>query len=118
MLGLIPRPVHGVLDYLWGLAFVAAPHLFGYAGDRQATLFSRVMGGGALAMGLLTRYELGLIKVLPFNLHLLGDGLNAVAGFAGPAVLGFGNNAKARQVVLGFVLVEIAVLLLSKRDPQ
>ncbi|HEX8231097.1 MAG TPA: hypothetical protein VF826_17550 [Chloroflexia bacterium] len=116
MLGLVPRPVHGVLDYLWSVSLFAAPHLFGFSNDKRATLFCRVLAGSAFVMSLFTRYELGLVKVLPFNMHLAGDSLNAVAGLAGPSVMGFDKNDKARNTVLGFVLFEIGAVLLSKRD--
>ena len=116
MLGLIPRPVHGVMDYLWSGSLFAAPQLFGFSNDKRAVLFCRLMAGSAAVMSLFTRYELGLIKVLPFNMHLAGDTLNAVAGLAGPSLMGFDKNDKARNTVLAFVLFEIGAVLLSKPD--
>ncbi|MDQ3930990.1 MAG: hypothetical protein M3328_17830, partial [Chloroflexota bacterium] len=78
MPGLIPRPLYGVMDYLWSGTLFAAPQLFGFSSDPRAALFCRVMAGSAAVMSLFTRYELGLIKLLPFNMHLAGDTLNAV----------------------------------------
>ncbi len=118
-LNLIPRPAHAATDYLWSSAFAAAPEVFGFANDDRAALFCRVMGGSSIAMSLLTRYELGLIKVIPFNLHLMGwDVLSVVLGLIGPAALGVAKNGKARNVILGFILFEIGAILLSKPDPQ
>ncbi|HUS15396.1 MAG TPA: hypothetical protein VM536_10315, partial [Chloroflexia bacterium] len=111
-------PLHGVLDYVWSLSLFFAPQLFGFARDREAAQACRLMAGSALATSLFTRYELGLVKVIPFNLHLVGDTLNAVAGLAAPSLLGFRDNPKARTTVLGFVLFEIGAVLLSRRDPQ
>jgi len=116
MLGLIPRPVHGVMDYLWSGALFAAPQLFGFSDDERAVLFCRAKAGTAAVMSLLTRYELGLIKVLPFNIHLAGDALNAVVGLAGPSLMGFDKHNRAHNTVLGFVLFEIGAVLLSKPD--
>ncbi len=99
-----------------GVSVIAAPQLFGFSDDERAVRFCQAMGGSAIARSLLTRYELGLIKVLPFNMHLMGDTLNAVAGLVGPSLLGFGQNEKARNTVLAFLAVEIGAVLLSRPD--
>src|SRR5690349_10642187 len=114
-LDLIPRPLHAATDYLWSSAFAAAPEVFDFADDDRAVLFCRIMGGSSIGVSLLTRYELGLIKVIPFNVHLMGwDVLSVVLGLIGPWALGFAKNPKARSVVLGFILFEIGAILLSK----
>lgn len=115
MLGIVPRPVHGVIYYLWSTAFSSAPEWFSFADDARARLFCRAMGGGAMTMSLFTRYEMGVVPVLPFNMHLIGDVLSVVAGFAGLALT---RNSKTRGVVLGFTVFEIVALIMSKRDPQ
>ena len=118
MIGLIPRPLHAVLDYLWGGLFAAAPELFGYEKDEIANAYSKARGGGMIATSLMTRYELGIIKVIPFNAHLTLDLLGALLGFASPWLFGFSKNEKARTAVLGFSLVELTTVLLSKRDKK
>lgn len=118
MFGVIPRPMHAVVDYLWGIAHTAAPEMFGYADDEAATAFSRFRGGSAIVGSLFTRYELGLIKVMPFNMHLLLDFLGALLGLAAPWLLGFEKNEKARSAVLGFAVFEIIAVLFSKRDKK
>jgi hypothetical protein len=104
-----------VIDYIWSTAFSSAPEWFGFARDARARLFCRAMGG-AMTMSLFTRYEMGVVKVLPFNIHLAGDVLSVVAGFAGLALTK--QNSKARNAILGFTVFEIGALILSKRDPH
>lgn len=116
MLGLIPRPVHAIIDYTWGAAHTFAPELMGFEKDEAANMFCKARGLGATASSLLTSYELGLIKVIPFNMHLLLDLVSAIASLAAPKVLGFDKNKKATQAVLGFAIFEIVAVLLSKRD--
>ena len=116
MLQLIPRPLHAVADYLWSAAFYFAPELFGFADDKAATNYARLRGGSATVYSILTRYELGLIKLIPFNLHLLIDLLGALVGFAAPKLFGFDKNKKAVQTNLAFSLIELSAVLLSKRD--
>ncbi|HUP28243.1 MAG TPA: hypothetical protein VM409_07395 [Chloroflexia bacterium] len=116
MLGIIPRPLHAVLDYLWGVAHFMAPELLGYADDEAANLYSKVRGGSMIPISLMTRYELGLVKVIPFNAHLAMDLLGALAGLASPWLLGFAKNEKALTAAIGFSLFELGAVLLSKRD--
>ena len=118
MLGLIPRPLHAILDYLWGVAHFAAPELLDYANDESATAYSKARGGGMVATSLMTRYELGLIRVIPFNIHLTLDLLGALAGLASPWLLGFDKNEKARNAAIGFSLFELGAVFLSKRDKK
>jgi hypothetical protein len=118
MIGLIPRPLHAVMDYLWGIAHYLAPEMLGYDGDEAANIFSKVRGGSAIGASLFTRYELGLIRIMPFNMHLLGDFLGALLGLAAPWLFGFEKNEKARKAVLGFAVIELVVVLLSRRDKK
>lgn len=116
MIGLIPRPMHGVLDYLWSIVVFFAPELFGFQKDKAATMYFKVRAGSAIVASLMTRYELGLIKIIPFNLHLLLDFAGAVFGFFAPQLLGFNKNEKARQANLLFSGTELGAVMLSKRD--
>ena len=42
----------------------------------------------------------------------------ALLGLAAPWLLGFADNTKARNAVVGFALLEIAVVALSEPDPE
>jgi len=53
---LVPPLLHGVLDVGATIALIAAPFLGGFRGDRVATGFCLVIGGGGLAATLLTRF--------------------------------------------------------------
>lgn len=116
MIGLIPRPLHAVMDYLWGIAVFFAPELFGFKENEAASLYCKVRGGGTVITSLMTRYELGVIKLIPFNMHLLLDFVSAVFSFFAPKLLGFDKNKEGRQATLAFSALELGVVLLSKRD--
>lgn len=66
---MIPRNIHGMLDYIVGAALITAPWLFGFADNGPATYVPVALGIGALLYSLLTNYELGLVKALPFRVH-------------------------------------------------
>ncbi len=116
MLRIIPRPVHAATDYLYAAALAASPSLVGFEEDEQAVLATRALAGTTVAASLCTRYELGLLRVIPFNLHLMLDLLAALPTLAAPWVLGFSDNTKARNAFIGFAVFEIVAVLLSKRD--
>jgi hypothetical protein len=55
---MIPRNVHGILDYVVGLLLIAAPWLLGFADGTAAQNVPVALGAGALLYSLLTNYDL------------------------------------------------------------
>src|SRR5215217_3629726 len=87
-----PRPVdatlHGVVDYSAGTFLLTAfPKLAGIEGTRSAR---QVRIAAALHAGYsaLTKYPLGIVKLLPYPAHLAMDALGTVALAATPFVTG------------------------------
>src|SRR5688572_86997 len=74
----LPTRLHGVVDYVWGLALLASPWVLSFADVPAAKWIAIVFGIGAILYSLVTAYELGLVPLLPMRLHLMLDGL---AGF-------------------------------------
>jgi hypothetical protein len=111
---LIPTRIHGVLDYLTGLALIAIPLLFNWP-QPEAAIFM-VLGAGALVYSLITRYELGVFKLLPMPAHLVLDLLSGLFLVAAP-FLGL-----AREDLQGwfwaFGAFEIAAALLTSTRPH
>jgi hypothetical protein len=118
MIGLIPRPLHALLDYLWGIAFFAAPERMGFANNEIASAYCKARGGSMVAISLFTRFELGIVKVIPFNMHLLLDLIGALFGLVAPQLVGFDKNDKARKTAIAFSLFELGAVLFSKRDKK
>jgi hypothetical protein len=116
---LIRTPLHGVLDYLVGIALVAAPWIFQFA-DVEAAKWVAIGSGIALiALSLLTNYELGLVPVVPMHVHLALDALLGVFLIASPWIFGFaddGTNAWLPHVAVG--IAELGVAALSRPWPE
>lgn len=68
---LIPTRVHGVLDYLFGVMYIALSLLLSW--PQPAATILMALGAGVLLYSILTRYELGLVKLLPMPAHLVID---------------------------------------------
>jgi hypothetical protein len=52
----IPVPAHAMLDYLLSILLIAAPFLFGFSGDGNATAFFIVAGAVDLLLTIATRF--------------------------------------------------------------
>jgi len=115
----LPTKVHGVLDYLVGLALIFAPNIFQFADIGGPAVFvPRLLGVVLIAYSLLTRYEWGVIKVISMPYHLIVDFLAALFLALSPFMFGF-NNEEA-NVWLPHVVVGVAVILVvivSKTHP-
>jgi hypothetical protein len=98
---MIPKFYHGVLDYLSGLLLLAAPNLLGFAEIGGATAWlPRLVGLLILLQATTTDYELGLMKVVPFPLHLTADYVLGVLLLAGPFAFGISSRSFTATVFL------------------
>jgi hypothetical protein len=76
----LQRPMHlgissrlnGLLDYAVALILFIAPWFLGY-GDHAVAPVSRALGAALLFYSLSTKYELGIIKMIPLQVHLFLD---------------------------------------------
>lgn len=105
MMKILNPRVHGYIDYLAVLYFLAAPSLFGFTG-LPATIFY-VLAAAHLILTLLTAYPLGVVKIIPFPLHGAIELLAGIALVALPWLLGFANSdvlARNIYVASGAVL--------------
>ena len=116
----LPTKVHGVLDYVVGLALILAPNIFQFADvGGPAVFIPRLLGVVLIAYSLFTRYELGVIKVISMPYHLIVDFLAALFLALSPFLFGFSN--KSANVWLPHVVVGVAVILVvivSKTQPR
>ena len=103
--------LHGALDYLTGTSLVAAsrlPTLNGsFAGRALMTA-----GAGHVAYSLVTDYELGVIRRLPYRAHLVLDAIAALGLVAAGATR---KDPYDRYVPIGVGLYELGAVLMS--DP-
>jgi hypothetical protein len=111
---IIPRKMHGLLDYLVGIVLIAAPWLFGFADDGPATYIPVVLGAGALVYGILTNYEFGVVRLIPFRVHLLLDVLSGAFLAISPWLLGFSNKVYLPHLIVG--LIEIAAGIMTRES--
>ncbi|HEV2528356.1 MAG TPA: hypothetical protein VGT61_07915 [Thermomicrobiales bacterium] len=110
----LPTQVHGIVDYLAGIVFIALPWLFDW-NDSAKTILT-ILGIGVIAYSLLTRYELGVMKVIPMSTHLMLDLVAGVFLIISPFIFDVEPDAaRWTMVVLG--VLEIGASLMTRTDP-
>ena len=112
----IPTKFHAPLDYIVGVALIAAPWIFQFSDVTAATVVSIVLGIGLIAYSLFTNYELGVWKVAPMAVHNLIDIAAGALLTASPWLFGFADESA--NVWLPFVVIGLAAIFLGLTTKQ
>ncbi|NVK12870.1 MAG: hypothetical protein HWE35_01705 [Rhodobacteraceae bacterium] len=86
----VTRTIHAYLDYPVAVALMGLPFLLGLGESNSLALWLSVATGiAAFVLTVLTDHHLGLIRVLPYKLHLTVDLIVGLTFLAAPFVFGF-----------------------------
>jgi hypothetical protein len=106
---LLPAWLHAIADYAVGISLVIVALASG--GSAGAVGTGVVVGVTVLVVSMLTKYPLGVAKVLPFTVHSAGDYLAAALLLAAPWTLNFASGDTG--ITAFYVVAGIAVLAVS-----
>ena len=106
---LLPAWFHAIADYAVGILLIVVA--IAADGSAGATATGVVVGAVVLLVSALTRYPLGIAKVLPFTIHSAGDYLAAALLVLSPFALGF--NDSDTGLTAFYIVAGIAVLAVS-----
>ena len=106
---LLPAWFHAIADYAIGALLIIVAIAAG--GSTGAVATGIVVGATVLAVSMLTRYPLGVAKVLPFTVHSAGDYLAATLLLVAPFALHFNHGDSGLTAF--YVASGIAVLAVS-----
>jgi hypothetical protein len=98
--------VHGVIDLVVAVAFLLAPVFVGLGGRPAAIAYT--LGIVHLGMTLLTRFPMGIRKVIPFPVHGIIELIVGVALLLLPSFDGYAPGSPAQRFYLfmgGAILV-------------
>ncbi len=105
--------MHGILDYVTAPTLLALPRMMGWS--KTVTSLLTGAGVGVLSYSVMTRYELGLLKVLPMKAHLAIDMASGGMLALSPLMLKKRERDVATTATLiGLGLYEIAAALLTQ----
>ena len=113
MIKLFSTKTHGVLDYLTVGQLLALPRMLGWS--EQVTRFMSTMALGTLGYSLMTRYELGPLKLLPMKGHLTLDALNGALFCAAPLLFP-DEDTTVKATLVGLGLFEIMAALTTETE--
>ncbi len=86
----IDENIHAFLDYPVAASLIGMPLLLGLGASNPMALWLSVGAGvAALVLTLLTRHRLGVIRVVPYWLHVQVDRLVGLTFAVAPFALGF-----------------------------
>ena len=112
----IDSTLHGLTDYTVGTVLMTVfPKITGIEGTESAKQV-RISGATHAGYSTLTNYPLGVVKVLPYKVHLGLDLLGALAIGATPFITGQWKKGRRHWVPqVGIALFELQSLLMT--DP-
>jgi hypothetical protein len=106
---LLPAWFHAIADYAVAALLILVPPIVG--GSTKAVATGVVVGVVVAVVSMLTRYPLGVVKVLPFTIHSAGDYLAAALLVIAPFALSF--NGSDTGLAAFYVAGGAAVLAVS-----
>ena len=115
----LPAWFHGIADYAVGIGLIVVALAVGGSGAAVAT--GVVVGAVVLVVSMLTRYPLGIAKVLPFTIHSAGDYLAAALLLVAPFALGFTDTdggLAAFYVVAGIAVAAVSLITNYQYNPE
>jgi hypothetical protein len=116
MMRMVGTRVHGLLDYLMGIALIGAPLLLNLAPDGPETWVPAVLGIIGIAYSLFTNYELSIWKIISVRTHLLLDLVAGIILCISPWLFGFSHLVWVPHLMLGIIVVCLS--LVTKPRPS
>ena len=113
---MIPTRVHGVIDYIVGLVLILAPFILGFADGTAAQWVPIIIGVATIGLGMITRHEMGVAKIVPMTTHIVIDVVAGLLLLASPWLFGFADRVWWPHVLVDFTYIVIS-LLTARHSP-
>src|SRR5438874_13651413 len=116
---LLPAWFHAIADYAVAGTLIVVAALVG--GSTEAVAAGITIGVVVLVVSMLTRYPLGVVKVLPFTVHSAGDYLAATLLVVSPFALGFDGSDSgltAFYIVAGLAVLAVSLITNYQYSPK
>ena len=92
--------IHGIIDYLVVIFLIAAPTLFEL--PETTACFTYILAGVHFVLTILTNFEVGIIKIIPFNIHGIIEFIVSLALFGIAYYFGNTEGDLSRNFYIGF----------------
>jgi hypothetical protein len=104
--GPIPAFVHGLFEYVAGIALIALPLILNYKSG-SATAASIVLGVLLLALTASTSWSTSLVNSVPLPVHILLDYALAAVLIASPFLFSFSGESKPTAVFIAAGVIQL-----------
>src|ERR687886_384067 len=115
--GPLPRAVHGLIEYLAGALFIAAPFLFGFESG-TATAVAIVAGVVIIVVAAITAGPTSLINSVPLAVHIVLDYVLAGVLVAAPFIFGFNDEGAPTAFFIVLGVVHLLVTIATRFRPR
>jgi hypothetical protein len=115
--GPLPRAVHGLIEYLAGALFIAAPFLFGFQSG-TATAVAIVAGIVIIVVAAITAGPTSLINSVPLGVHIVLDYVLAGLLVAAPFIFGFSDEGAPTAFFIVLGVVHLLVTIATRFRPR
>jgi hypothetical protein len=113
----VTRQVHAWLDYPVAASLIATPFLLKLGASNPLALgLSVATGVAALILTLLTDHETGVLRVLPYWLHVAVDRLVGLTFLVAPFALGFAGLDLAYYLANAAAVLIVTFVLNAKDE--
>jgi MFS superfamily sulfate permease-like transporter len=113
---IIDTKTHGYIDYIFGLTLIAIAYLLNFNSESTPNIALCIAGTSAIVYSLFTNYELGVVKIIPMNIHLMLDSLSGIFLAVSPWLLGFSDKVFLPHLLFG--LIEIGTTVITRFKPK
>ncbi|MDB5622081.1 MAG: hypothetical protein JWR39_644 [Devosia sp.] len=113
---MIPTRVHGIIDYIVGIVLILAPFILGFADGTAAQWVPIIIGVATLGLGMITRHEMGLVKLVPMTTHIVIDVISGLLLLVSPWLFGFADRIWWPHVLVGLMYIVIS-LMTARHSP-
>ena len=107
---IIETKTHAYIDYSVGIILIAAAYLLNFQSEKMPNTVLYAVGAWSLLYSLLTNYELGLIKIIPINIHFMLDTVTGIFLATSPWLLEFSDKVCLPHLILGLTIIGAAVI--------
>lgn len=115
----ITSKLHGVLDYATGAQLELLPRALHYDSRSPEAIALRAAGALHAGYSVVTDYELGVVRLIPYRAHLALDALLTVALAAAPFATGAYRKGPRHWLPhVGVAAFETASLLMSETQAR
>lgn len=110
----IPTLTHGLLDHLLGIVMITSPWLFEYHAARGlAVQVLFILGGLLVLSSLVTRFEMGVFKLMNVRTHLWIDLVIGVSLALSPWIFDFSDRIFLPHLFGGSLIAIISIFTAS-----